>query len=232
MRLADGARLSGTVLGADPGRDIAVVRVDRSGLPAASLGRAAPVRVGQLAVAIGSPFGLEETVTAGVVSAVGRVLSTDGGIVEVIQTDAPINPGNSGGALADRGGRVIGINIASRGRGSGVSFAVPIDPALEAAERIVRGESPAPAAFLGVTTTDSASGAAGALITAVEPGSPADRARLRIGDLLVAVERRSVRGPADLAAAIRARRPGDRVTVTLVRDGRRTEVVVGLGRRG
>src|SRR6266511_3875448 len=145
VRLADGTKLSGRVLGSDSGTDIAVVKVDRNNLQPAALALKVPLEVGQTAVAIGSPFGLEGSVTSGVVSAVNRSLPTqDGSVFEVLQTDAPINPGNSGGALADREGRVIGINDSIRsesGGNEGVGFAVPINIAAASAARIVQGKS-------------------------------------------------------------------------------------------
>jgi putative serine protease PepD len=181
VRLADGTRLEGEVLGSDPSTDVAVIRIDPvDGLAVASLATGVPVQVGQLAVAIGSPFGLDQTVTAGIVSAVGRSAETPGGVVPAIQTDAPINTGNSGGALADRQGRVIGINdsIITGGRSAtgnvGVGFAVPIDIAKNVADRIVAGE-PTDAGFLGVEGADATGRRVGAAITSVSSGSPAPR---------------------------------------------------------
>jgi S1-C subfamily serine protease len=230
---AEGRRFDGEVLGADPASDVAVIKVDASGLPAATLATGAEVEVGQLAVAIGSPFGLEQTVTAGIVSAVHRtVVSPDGTSVrDMIQTDAPINPGNSGGALADRRGRVIGINDAIRstsGGNVGVGFAIPIDTAAWVAERIVAGE-PLVTGFLGVTGTEPSGDVAGALITSVEPGSPADQAGLRAGDVIVAVGSEQVQSMADLAARIRSLAPGTRVTLEVVRSGDRLELPVTIG---
>ena len=232
VRLADGTPVQGEVLGADPVSDIAVVKIDHEGLKAAPLALGVEVKTGQLAVAIGSPFGLRQTVTAGVVSSPSRTLAISETIVrEVIQTDAPINPGNSGGALADRNGRVIGINDAIRtssGGNEGVGFAVPIDLAAWVAERIVKGE-PVAYGFLGVTTSYPVSGRAGALVQDVVEGSPADRAGLQEGDLVVAVDGKSVESPDELAGKIRARRPGEEVTITIVRGGREMELKAVLG---
>jgi putative serine protease PepD len=232
VRLADGSRLRGEVVGTDPANDVGVVKVDRGNLPTAPLAIDVALRVGQLAVAIGSPFGLEETVTAGVVSATSRVLD-DGR--EVIQTDAPINPGNSGGVLADRQGRVIGINSAIRSDGPssgniGIGFAVPIDIAARSAEGIVQGR-PVQTGFLGVGAADSTSGRAGALIENVRPDSPAAKAGLQAGDLVVEIDGQAVRGYADLVGRIRDHKPGDEVTLKVVRGGQERTVTATLTER-
>ncbi len=232
VRLADGDKLPGEVLGTGANEDIAVVRVDRTGLPAAPLALGVKPRVGQLAIALGSPWGLNSTVTAGVVSAVDRPLTDPSGVTRsMIQTDAPINPGNSGGALADRYGRVIGINVSIfsvTGSNAGVGFAVPIDRAYEVAQAIVEGGSVEPA-FLGVRGADNAIGEGGALITEVMPGSAAARAGIQVDDLVTAIDGRRITGIKDLAAAIRDHQPGDVVTLTIVRDGQTMDVDVELG---
>jgi putative serine protease PepD len=232
VRLADGTRVSGEIVGTDPSTDVAVVRARGSGLPAASLAVGRPLRVGQTAIAIGSPFGLEGSVTAGIVSAIDRSVTVDdGSSVSMIQTDAPINPGNSGGALADARGRVIGINDAIRsdsGVNSGVGFAIPIDTAAAVADALVKGEQPR-SGFLGITGTEPTSGPAGALVTEVVPNSPAAGSGLRPGDLVTAIDGDAVEGMSDLAARIRAIDPGTRVTLTIERDGRTMEVPVTLG---
>jgi serine protease Do len=187
-----------------------------------------------MAVAIGSPFGLDGTVTAGVVSAGQRtVTGPDGRARSMIQTDAAINPGNSGGALADRYGRVIGINdlIVSRSGGNeGIGFAVPIDVAVRAARSIVAGE-PIEAGYLGVTGTEPQTGRSGALITGVVAGSAADAAGLEVGDLVVAVDEIPIGSIEDLAAAVQAREPGTAVQLAIVRGGQSMEVTVVLDTR-
>jgi putative serine protease PepD len=235
VRLADGARVTGEVLGEDPSTDVAVVRIDADAVPAvATLATGVDPEVGQLAVAIGSPFGLDQTVTAGIVSAVGRSAETPGGVIPAIQTDAPINTGNSGGALADRQGRVIGINdsIVTGGAQStgnlGVGFAIPIDIAKAVADRIVAGE-PTDAGFLGVEGADASGERAGAAITAVEPGSPADDAGLTDADVVVAADGAPVSSMIDLAAKVRTRLPGEEIVLTVVRGGDEREVTVVLG---
>lgn len=230
IRLADGSRLDGKVLGRDPGRDVAVVKVDRTKLRAARIARS-PVTVGQLAVAIGSPFGLQDSVTAGVISGVGRTLPTGEAIVDAIQTDAPVNPGNSGGPLADRLGRVIGINVAVRSDAGGVAFAVPIDAAMETAQRLEKGQAPAPVAFLGVTGTDPSSGPGGALVTDVQDGTPAAEAGLREGDLITAVDGDRVTSMSELAMIVRHHAPGDRITLRFTREDKPHTVAVVLGER-
>jgi putative serine protease PepD len=206
------------------------VRIERAGLPVALMARGEPVVVGQLAVAVGSPFGFEESVTSGVISAVGRILPREDVTVEVLQTDAAINPGNSGGALADRFGRVIGINIAAREGGrTGLGFAVPIDVALDVAELLERGEEPPPVAFLGVSGSDPTSGPAGALITEVTPQGAAEEAGLEAGDLVRSVDGLPIAGMDALVREIRSRAPGDAMTLIVLRDDEELEIVVVLG---
>ncbi len=231
IRLSDGRLFTGEVLGGDAASDVAVVRIDATGLAAARIGADSDVRVGQMAVAIGSPFGLNSTVTSGVVSAVNQSVGTAAIAQSLIQTDAAINPGNSGGALANREGEVIGINVSifSRSGGNhGVGFAVPIGVALDLANSIVSGE-PISAAVLGITGADTETESSGALITGVAPGSGADAAGVRIGDVVMAVDGVRVQGIADLGAQIRTNRPGESVTLEIVRDGSIIEVNVELG---
>jgi len=233
VRLPDGTRLEGRVVGTDPATDVGVVAVDPTpdaDLRPAVLAVGVPLEVGQLAVAVGSPFGLEQTVTSGIVSAIDRAVVTNGGVVGMVQTDASINPGNSGGALADRSGRVIGINDAIRttgGGNEGVGFAIPISLAVDIAERLIAGE-PVQAGFLGVSGTNPTTGAAGALVTEVVPGSPAAEAGLEQGDLVTAVDGDPIRQMSDLAARIRARQPGDSVSVEILRDDQVLELQVVL----
>ena len=234
-----GRRLEARVLGRDVSSDLAVVRVDpkqAGGLRALPLANSDDVQVGDAVVAIGHPFGLDRTATAGIVSGVGREIRAPNGfqIDEVIQTDAPINPGNSGGPLLDSRGRVVGVNsqIASAGSPGnvGIGFAVPsntvrdVVPKLEGGQAVVRP-------YLGVTTAPVPSGA---LVEDVAPGGPADDAGLRAGsdsDVIVRVDGRAVREPDDVSRAIADKRPGDQVRVVVLRNGRRESVEVTLGRR-
>ena len=233
VRLYDGTKLTGKVVGTDEVNDVAVVKVDRTGLPAAPLAVGQTIQVGQLAVAIGSPFGLNETVTAGIVSATDRVLE-DGR--EVIQTDAPINPGNSGGLLADRRGRVIGINDAIRpGDNSdgnvGIGFAVPIDIAARSAAAIVQGKQ-LKTGYLGVSVDDAAAtGQDGAIVREVASGSPAAKAGLQVGDLVTAVDGKAVQDAGEMVASIRSHKPGDKVTITVNRNGNQTTISATLTER-
>lgn len=232
VRLADGRRLAGEVLGTDPVVDIAVVKIDPVGdLPVAELALGVPVEVGQLAVAIGSPFELQQTVTSGIVSAVNRPVPNGAGIVAMIQTDAPINPGNSGGALANRNGQVIGINTSIRtetGTNAGIGFAVPIDTAMDTAQRIINGE-PLDQAFLGVAGREPPSGETGVLVTEVTPGSGAEAAGVQVGDRITSIEGQPVTNLLGLAALVRTQRPGDAVAIELIREDQPVEIQVTLG---
>jgi S1-C subfamily serine protease len=233
VRLSDGDRVPGIVLGADSGNDIAVIEVDRTGLPAAPLALDTEPRVGQMAVALGSPWGLDSTVTAGVISAVDRPIQTQNGFRAMLQTDAPINPGNSGGALADRHGRVIGINVSifsASGANDGVGFAVPIDRAYRVAEALAGGEEFVPG-FLGVVIQPSDDGAAGAVVSEVSPGTAAERAGIMVGDRIVSVDGTPIADPSDLGAQIRDRQAGDVVSVEVVRDGEEFVTEITLGAR-
>jgi S1-C subfamily serine protease len=234
--LSDGSRFDGEVLGADALNDIAVVRIetDRE-LPAATLALGHELRVGQLAVAVGSPWELDSTVTSGIVSAVSRpITSVDGGVLNMVQTDAAINPGNSGGALVDRQGRVIGINVSiftETGVNEGVGFAVPIDRAFRVATALEEGGTFVPG-FLGVEGDDAGVGEdPGAVIRVIQPGSAADQAGLRTGDRVVAVDGQPVSGLGELAGLVRGYEAGDTVVLDVVRDGDPLEIEVRLGSR-
>lgn len=240
VRLNDGSQVKGTVVGSNAATDVAVVRISTGRkLPVAALALGVPVEVGQMAIALGSPYGLTQSVTSGIVSAVNRTLpGQSNDTVGMIQTDAPINPGNSGGMLANRQGQVIGINdsIISNSSDSGgeagnvgVGFAIPIDLAKSVADRLVAGQ-PIEFGYLGVKTEDADGARVGGLIASVEPGGPAAAAHLQVGDVVVKVGDSPIASGTDLAAAIRARKPGDRVQLTVVRDGSERTIIVTLGR--
>jgi S1-C subfamily serine protease len=233
VRFADGEQVEGTVLGGTSGADVAVVQVDRTGLPAAELALDEDAQVGQMAIAVGSPWGLQGTVTAGIVSAVDQAIPSGGSARAVLQTDAAINPGNSGGPLVDRDGRVLGINVSIfslSGANDGVGFAVPIDIAHDIAERVVAGEE-IQGAFLGVNLDVVDSGRAGAVITEVTSGSAADEAGLEVDDLVIEIDGSTVQGPADLAAQVQTHQPGSTVDLIVVRDGDEMTLTVTLGER-
>jgi S1-C subfamily serine protease len=238
--LADGSRYEAEVVGTDPTTDLAVLRIDAARLPAAELAEGLP-EVGDLAIAIGSPFGLEGSVTAGIVSAVDRTLAGQSTtLTGLIQTDAAINPGNSGGALVDAEGRVIGINTAilsGSGTNDGVGFAVASPVVRDITQQLIETGT-VERAVLGVAGQDvdprvaAAYGLAedaGALIVQVEPGSAADVAGLQPGDLVVAADGEPVTSMGELAGAIQAREPGDELDLTIVRQGERLEVTAELG---
>jgi putative serine protease PepD len=236
----DTPTIPGRVVGRDRSSDLALVRVlprrVRRGLHALPLADSARVRVGDLAIAIGNPFGLERTLTTGVVSALGRQINAPDGfsIPGAIQTDAAINPGNSGGPLLDRDARVIGVNsqieTGGAGRGNvGVGFAVPsnivraVTADLERDGRVRR-------AYMGVATTAARTGT-GARVSTVVPGGPAARAGLRPGDVIVRLGSAKVTGAQDIGAAVFAARPGQRLHVEYRRAGRRRGADVRLARR-
>ena len=243
IQLADGTRATGSVIGSDPNVDIAILRI-QGGLSVepATFAELSTVRVGQLAVAIGSPFGLEQSVTAGIVSALNRAVPSfnieDGSrtVVEMIQTDAPINPGNSGGALVDRQGRVIGMNTLIRTDGTvegnlGVGFAIPADTIFLVTERIINGES-LDNGFLGISGQNPTLGRAGALVIDVVPDSPAYESGLEPGDLIVATDGMPILGMSELAARIRLSSPGTMVEVQVIRNGEEMTFEVVLGTLG
>lgn len=232
VRFSDGEQVTGTVIGTDPEVDIAVIEVDREGLTPANFVEAKP-RVGQMAIAVGSPWGLESTVTAGIISAVDQTNCSINTCASMVQTDAAINPGNSGGPLVDRGGRVIGINVSifsNSGANDGVGFAVPADIATTYADAIISGE-PIETAFLGVqaddVTTDA--GSSGAEITRVVEDSAAEDAGLQVGDVIIGLDGVPIVDWPDLIAQVRSHQPGDTVEMIVLRDGEETSITATLG---
>jgi S1-C subfamily serine protease len=234
VRLEDGENVEGTVLGGTSEADIAVVQIERSDIPIASLALDYTPRVGQMAIAVGSPWDLQSTVTAGIVSAVNQPVGCQsGGCRSMLQTDAAINPGNSGGALVDRDGRVLGINVSIfslSGANDGVGFAVPIEVAYGIAQEIVAGND-VQFAFLGVVGEDIRTGRAGAKVTEVLDDSAAADAGIELDDIIVSIDGDRVQGIFDLASLVRAKQPGARVDVVLVRDGSELTIPVTLGIR-
>ncbi|RPH58416.1 MAG: PDZ domain-containing protein, partial [Burkholderiales bacterium] len=223
VKLADRREFEASVLGVDPATDVAVLRIQASGLPTVQLGDPSQLAVGDYVLAIGSPFGFEQSATSGIVSAKGRSLPGDT-FVPFIQTDVAVNPGNSGGPLFDARGRVVGINsqIYSRTGGyQGLSFAIPIDVAVRVKDQILATGS-VRHARLGLTVQElnqdlaesfKLDGPSGALVSSVAPGSAAERAGLRPGDVVLSLNGERIERSGDLAAMVGKSKPGDRITL-------------------
>jgi putative serine protease PepD len=236
VKFPDGTTSKATLVGTDPSTDIAVIKVDlpASELHPLSLGTSKNVLPGQEVVAIGSPFGLADSMTAGIVSAIGRTIQAPNGysIANSIQTDAPINHGNSGGPLLTTDGDVIGINaqIESGGGGSdGVGFAIPIDAAKSVATTLIAGGK-VEHAYIGIRVGDAPNGS-GAQISSVSSGTPGEKAGLKAGDVITAIDSTPVTKADDLTAGITAHAPNDQVTLTVIRNGKTMKIDVTLGVR-
>nr|BFE77785.1 hypothetical protein GCM10020093_003860 [Planobispora longispora] len=246
VKFSDGKTATAKVVGTDPATDLAVIKAENvSGLTKASLGDSDQLRVGDSVLAIGSPLGLSGSVSAGIISALDRTLNVGGEqrqqlppgwdgrqqgggspgttIGGAIQTDAAINPGNSGGALVNSSGQVIGINtaIATSGGGGniGVGFAIPINTAKQVAQQLIE-TGKVTHAFLGVSMADAIGDAGGAMVQQVTEGSPAAQAGLKQGDLITKIGDTAVEGSSTVVGVVRGLKPGDKVTLTYVRDGR------------
>jgi S1-C subfamily serine protease len=233
---SDGTSADATVVAADPTSDLAVLKVERSGLTALPLGDSDGLHIGDQVVAIGNALDLSggPTVTTGIVSAAGRSLTEPNGthLTNLVQTDTAINPGNSGGPLLNMQGEVIGINTAIAGQAQNIGFAIAIDPARALIEQLRTGQVP-DHALLGVSTQPSPADATtqGARVADVSAGSAAHDAGLQVGDVITAVDGQAVTTPDDLATAIAGHQPGDEVKVTYVRNGDVHSVAVTLGTR-
>jgi S1-C subfamily serine protease len=238
VTLADGRRMPATAIGDDPASDLAVVRVDEPGLTAAALGDSQRLRVGQLVVALGSPYGFQSTVTAGVVSALGRSLRSYSGrlIDDVIQTDAALNPGNSGGPLVDSAGRVVGVNTATILPAQGICFAIGINTAKFVASRLLR-DGRIRRSYIGVSAQTvpvhrrvvrfyDLAKESGALVLSIEENSPAKRASLREGDVIVALEGKPVAGVDDLHRVLTDVRVGVSSALTVLRRTEKLELKI------
>ena len=242
VRLADRREFSAKVLGSDVATDIAVLRINAQGLPTVRLGDPKLLQVGDPVLAIGAPYGLEQTATAGIVSAKGRSLPGDAA-VPFIQTDAAVNPGNSGGPLFDAAGNVVGINaqIYSRTGGfQGVSFAIPVDVALRVRDQIV-ATGKAQHARLGVMVQDLTQPLAdsfglprpdGALVANVEPKSPAALAGVKSGDVILRIDGETMVQAGSLSARIAQSLPGDKIKLSVWRGQKPLDMEVTLGRAG
>lgn len=242
LALADGRKAPAKVVGTDPETDLAVLKVDLSGLPAVTFGNPDKLSVGDMVLAIGNPFGVGQTVTMGIVSALGRSHLGISTFENFIQTDAAINPGNSGGALVDASGNLVGINSAiySRSGGSlGIGFAIPANLAKQVMEQIVRTGS-VTRGWIGVEVQDISAELAesfkisnihGTLIAGVLRGGPADRAGIKPGDILVAVESREVVDSTSMLNLVAALEPGKEATLKILRNRNEMSVKINVGKR-
>nr|WP_246221346.1 trypsin-like peptidase domain-containing protein [Phytoactinopolyspora mesophila] len=245
IELFDGRQFDADIIGNSPSYDLAVLRIDADELQPVILGESSSVAVGDPVIAIGSPLGLDSTVTSGIVSALDRPVTagerSDQSYINALQTDAAINPGNSGGPLVDAAGRVVGVNsaIATLGFSSevgsiGLGFAIPIDQARRTAEQLIsNGEAVYP--IIGALLENGHTGP-GARVApdddeqpGITPGGPADEAGIRPGDVITALDGEAVRGPGELIVMLRAREPGQDVVLTIERDGNSRDVSVTLG---
>lgn len=238
--LADRRQVDAKVVGTDPDSDVAVLKIKGDGYTEVPFGNSDDLKVGDFVVAIGNPFGVGQTATLGIVSALGRTGLGIEGYENFIQTDASINPGNSGGALVDQAGHLVGMNtaIVSRTGGSvGIGFAIPVNMVRQVVQQLIehgkvtRGQ-------LGVLVQDvtpdiaaamGAEGANGAVISQVASGSPAEKAGLKAGDIIAAVNGKDVKGAGQLRNMVGFMRPGDKVDIDVVRDGKHTTVTAFLG---
>jgi putative serine protease PepD len=234
----NGDPIPAKLLGADKSNDLAVLQIDPSkvggALQPVQLGDSNSLQPGQPTIAIGSPFGLEGTVTSGIVSAVNRTIQAPNGfsISGAIQTDAAINPGNSGGPLLDAQGRVIGVNsqiASSSGSNTGVGFAIPVDSIRNVVPKLLK-DGHIDRAYLGLASGESPS-APGALVGTINPGTAAADAGIKTGDLIVGFDGKTVRSPSELSLDVLQKQPGDSVKVELKRGNSTQTVTVKLGRR-
>jgi putative serine protease PepD len=235
VRFWNGARYNATLVGTDASTDLAVIKVDApaSVLHPIQLADSSQVQVGQPVVAIGSPYGLEETVTSGIISALHREMTAPNNftIADSIQTDAAINHGNSGGPLLDLAGRVIGVNAqikSETGENTGVGFAIPSNTIRSIVSQLAAGAT-VEHAYLGVSIASAPNG--GVQLNEVRPGTPAEKAGLEVGDVVVSIGGQKITDAGSLSSAIDAKQPGDRVTLAYKRDGSTKTVTVTLAAR-
>lgn len=231
VALADGRKFDADLMGADAATDLAVLRIDAHGLPVAAWGDSDALDVGEMVWAIGNPFGLDRTITRGIVSAKGRRGVVESPYQEFLQTDAAINPGNSGGPLIDVHGRVIGITTAIAGRDfTGIGFAIPSNTARQVCDAIQQTGN-MERGYLGMALRPTPADVNGVLVAGVEPRSPAALAGIRPGDLVVRFDGEEVGDPAALVLMLTRAPVGGRVTIDLVREGVPLSVDVEVGRR-
>jgi serine protease DegQ len=239
IALADGRKVKANIIGSDPETDLAVIKIDMKGLPSITFGRSDQAKVGDIVLAIGNPLGIGQTVTMGIISALGRKLSA---YQNFIQTDAAINQGNSGGALVDATGNLIGINtmiISQTGGSIGIGLSIPTIVAKPIMEEIIQTGS-VTRGWIGVGVQDLTPELAesfklnnvnGALIVGVEPDGPADRAGIKRGDILITVESKTVANSSDILNLIAALPPGQTATFTVIRNQTEKPVEIKIGKR-
>jgi len=242
VTLHDGRTVMGKTVGTDPDTDLAVVRINTQGLTAITFGQSEQAKVGDLVLAIGDPFSVGQTVTMGIISAVGREIAPANPFGRFIQTDAAINPGNSGGALVDTNGNLIGINtlIFSRSGGyQGIGFAIPVSLAKRVMEQIIETGS-VTRGWFGVDVADISpelaeslglKGTRGAIVGAIERGSPAEKGGLRLGDVIVSINGKVVPDVSSALNAIAEMAPGRSVPVKVIRRNQEVSVDVTVGKR-
>jgi putative serine protease PepD len=233
VKFSNGTSAKATLVGSDAGTDLAVIKVDPSAttLVPLTLGNSSTVQTGQAVYAIGSPFGLTQSLTAGIVSATGRQIPSPNNrpITNAIQTDAAINHGNSGGPLFDSSGKVIGVNAqieSNSGGNDGVGFAIPVNTVKSVSSQLIAGQK-VTHPFLGVYLSDASGG--GATITKLSAGGPAETAGLKVGDVVTAVDSTTVTSSSDLVTAISGDTVGQKVTLTVTRGGSSQQIQVTLG---
>lgn len=241
VTLADGRTFDAGLVGSDPAVDVAVLRIGADHLPLVEMGRG-PLRVGQLVIAVGNPYGLNWTVTAGVISALGRTLEAPGirKMTNLIQTDTPINPGNSGGPLVDSAGRVIGITTAMMPMAQGLGFSIPLDTVKSVLARFTQKRETAPTGVsLGVGSMRVQLDATlrrslnlaqsfGVEVLEIRPDGPAERAEIKRLDVIIAAQDEPVTEPRDLQRIVRRHQPGDKVTISFLRGGKLRKVTAVL----
>jgi serine protease Do len=239
VKLKDEREFEAKIIGRDPQTDLALIKIEPKGeLPVASLGRSTDLKVGEWVVAVGSPFGLEQTVTAGIVSAKGRVIGS-GPYDDFIQTDASINPGNSGGPLLNLNGEVVGINTAIIAHGQGIGFAIPIDLATKIVAQL-KENGEVTRGWLGVNIQDlkgdlaeyyGATKSEGVLVTDVVPGNPAEKAGIKAKDIITAVNGEKVKTSRELTAKAATLPVGETTKITVLRNGQEKTVDVKVAKR-
>ncbi|MDP1559633.1 MAG: Do family serine endopeptidase [Nitrosomonas sp.] len=242
VALVDGRKAKARVIGSDPETDLAVLKINLKNLPAITFGQSAAVKVGDIVLAVGNPFGVGQTVTMGIIGGLGRSQVGINTFENFIQTDAAINPGNSGGALTDTSGNLIGINTAiySRTGGSlGVGFAIPVDVAKQIMEQIIKSGS-VTRGWLGISLQDITEelveslnlvNSDGVLIAGVLKDGPADKANIKPGDILIAVDDKPVTHSSDVLNSVAELPPGEKVTLTIMRNSEEKSISIKVGKR-